>query len=550
MRTPSHRGARPPAGRLRPTSALAALGLALILTSGWVGSPVALAAPELPEALAATGNAAKPEIEQIREYCARLSHASARNVMVIGGVALAAIVLVLFYTGNQRKAKARALADLHDCEAAWRLVANSAQDAVVAGNERGEITYWNPAAEALFGISRDQALGRPLPSLFADASGLAPDYRDLLLPDHQTEAKDPAKPGTLEAVHNQGHRIPVRTTFVPLRRDQPQRTVGLIRQGCSSIERAYQPEAANVIIENAAEGISITDAAGVILRVNPAYCQLTGYTPEEVIGKTSRILNSGRHDRTFFEAMWRALVNEGRWEGKIWNRRKDGSLFLEHLVVAALRDSTGTTTHYVGMVTDVTHKGLDPAQIGQLAFYDPLTGLATRALLIDHLREAVRRSERTGRHVALFYINLDNFSAIITEHGHAVGDALIKEYAERLESRVRRDDTVARPGGDEFALILRELASIPDVPPIADKLLARLAEPLQINGRSLSLKASMGIALYPDHGNELEVLVGLAKDAMTRAKAAGKDRWVMYQPQETAVPQAATPTNPPEPTAP
>jgi diguanylate cyclase (GGDEF)-like protein/PAS domain S-box-containing protein len=312
-----------------------------------------------------------------------------------------------------------------------------------------------------------------------------------------------------------------------------------------------EPQVANAIIENAAESISVTDASGVILQVNGAYCRLTGYTPEEAIGKTQRILKSGRHDRRFYEAMWRALLTEGRWEGKIWNRRKDGSLFLENLVIVALRDAAGTSTHYVGISTDLTHKGLDQAQIDQLAFYDPLTGLATRALLIDHLCEAARQSERTGRRVAVFYINLDDFSTINAEHGHAVGDALLKAYAERLESIVRGVDTVARPGGDEFALILRDIATVQDVPRIAEKLLHRLAAPLDHNGQGFALRASVGISLYPDHGEQLEQLAGLAKQAMSQAKAAGKGRWIMHQNEDDrAPPQATAGRNPQEPTTP
>ena len=306
----------------------------------------------------------------------------------------------------------------------------------------------------------------------------------------------------------------------------------------SAIDPVLEPQVANAVIENAREGIVITDAAGTILRVNGAYCHMTGYTPEEVIGKNPRLIKSGRHDPSFYADLWNALLTEGRWAGKIWNRRKDGSIFLEDLSVVALRDADGAVTHYVGLFTDVTYGGLDPAQISQLAFYDPLTGLATRSLLIDHLGEAVRHCKRKGCHVALLYLNLDNFGEINKRDGHAVGDALLKAYAEHLEASVRQNDTVARPGGDEFALILGEIATPQDVPRLADKLLQRLAEPIEHEGKSFQFGASIGVSTYPGHGDDCEQLVGLAREAMTQAKTAGKNRWVLHAGRDGTDPTA------------
>jgi len=301
----------------------------------------------------------------------------------------------------------------------------------------------------------------------------------------------------------------------------------------STIDPALDPQVANAIIENAAEGILVTDAAGNIVRVNRAYCLMTGYSADEVIGKNPRLIQSGRHDPAFYEAMWHALLTEGRWSGKIWNRRKDGSIFLENLTAMALRDARGAVTHYLGLFTDVTYGGLDDAQISQLAFYDPLTGLATRPLLIDHMGEAIRHCKRKGCHAALLYLNLDDFAAVNKTRGHAAGDALLKAYAEQLEASVRQNDTVARPGGDEFALILGELAAPQELPRVADKLLQRLAQPLDHEGQSLALRASVGVSLYPVHGQDAEQLVALAREAMRKAKAAGKNRWMMYgQPDE------------------
>ena len=230
---------------------------------------------------------------------------------------------------------------------------------------------------------------------------------------------------------------------------------------------------------------------------------------------------------------------EGRWKGKIWNRRKDGSLFLENLTIAALPNADGTPGHYVGIFSDVTYQGLDPSQIGELAFYDPLTGLATEALLIDYLGDAVRHTKRTGGHAVLFSLNLDDFRAINQRLGHAGGDILLKDFAERLCGLVRQDDTVARPGGDEFAVVMRDMASIEDVPRIADKLLAGLSAPFDYEGQPVKLSASIGISLCPIHSDEPERILRLAREALAQAKTSGKQRWVMHEPNSAGLTAAA-----------
>jgi diguanylate cyclase (GGDEF)-like protein/PAS domain S-box-containing protein len=312
--------------------------------------------------------------------------------------------------------------------------------------------------------------------------------------------------------------------------ESPPRGQDTVPPAVHAIDDGINLQVARAIMDNAKEGIVITDAAGSTLRVNAAFCRLTGYTQEEAIGVNQSTLKSGHHDAAFYESMWSALLTEGRWEGKIWNRRKDGSIFLENLTIVALRDAAGAATHYVGIFTDITHQGLEPAQISELAFYDPLTGLATRELLIEHLSGAVRHAKRRTRRVALFYLNLDDFRQLNKDRGHAVGDAVLKGYAEHLEAIVRDEDTVARPGGDEFALVLGDIADPADVQRVADKLLRRLTEPLDHDGQSIDLPASIGISIYPDHGDDAEQLIGLAKGAMKAAKSAGKNRWVMHEP--------------------
>jgi diguanylate cyclase (GGDEF)-like protein/PAS domain S-box-containing protein len=332
--------------------------------------------------------------------------------------------------------------------------------------------------------------------------------------------------------------MPVRLSLALLDPGRSMRAAAILRQDCTTMACAYAPLVANVLMANATEGIVITDAAGTTLLVNQAYCRLTGYSAEEVVGKNQRMLSAGRHDRAFYQAMWECLLREGRWQGKIWNRRKDGSLFLEHLTIVALPNADGTPGHYVGICSDVTHQGLDASQLGELTFYDPLTGLATEALLIDHLGEAVRHTRRTGGPSVLFSINLDDFRAVNESLGHVGGDTLLKDFAERLYGIVREDDTVARPGGDEFAVVMRDLASIADVPRIAEKLMAGLSAPFDFEGQPVQLRASIGISLCPSHSDEPEQILRLAREALAQAKASGKQCWVIHEPN-AAGPAAA-----------
>ena len=234
----------------------------------------------------------------------------------------------------------------------------------------------------------------------------------------------------------------------------------------------------------------------------------------------------------FFEAMWEALLQEGRWEGKIWNRRKDGTLYLEHLTIVALPMADGSSKHYVGIFSDITHKGLDPTQIGELAFYDPLTGLATRALLIDHLSEAMRHSKRSGRHAVLFYINLDDFSAINQQFGHCVRG--------RPTQELRRAPGEHRPPGRHRSpprggRIRRDHArdGFPRGRAAGSGQTPRSAiGPFECAGHPVPLAASIGVSLYPTHNDNSERLVTLAWESMTQAKSAGKNRWVIHQPRQ------------------
>ncbi|WP_170164987.1 diguanylate cyclase domain-containing protein [Inmirania thermothiophila] len=278
---------------------------------------------------------------------------------------------------------------------------------------------------------------------------------------------------------------------------------------------------AAAVFEAAGDGILVTDARGVIVRVNPAFTRVTGYTPAEALGRTPRILRSGRHDRAFYDAMWQALRERGRWEGEVWNRRKDGEVYPQWLTITAIRDGDGRTTHYVAVFTEIGPLKAAEARLRRLAYRDGLTGLPNRIVLHDRLAQAERRARRGGRRFALLYVDLDGFKEVNDRLGHAAGDEVLREAAARLQGAVRGEDTVARIGGDEFALILEEADSVGAAVRAGREILRALARPWTVAGREVRVGASLGAAFYPDDAPGGETLLRCADAAMYRAKAAG-----------------------------
>ncbi|HEX8961733.1 MAG TPA: diguanylate cyclase [Rhodocyclaceae bacterium] len=280
--------------------------------------------------------------------------------------------------------------------------------------------------------------------------------------------------------------------------------------------------------ESTFEGILVTDAAGIIQSVNPAFTQITGYRPNEVIGRTPGILSSGRHDGAFYRAMYEALDTTGHWQGEICNRRKNGELYVEWLTVNAVRDHAGQVTNYVAVFTDFTSRKAAEDQIRFLAQHDSLTGLPNRALLRERLLRAIAHAQRNGKLVAVIFLDLDDFKQINDSHGHDAGDEMLRVVAQRLTESVRREDTVARLGGDEFVLVLEELNGREGVPAIVAKIVDAVGRPVVFEGRELATATSIGVSFYPDHGSDPEELVKNADAAMYAAKEKGSNRFHVF----------------------
>ena len=288
------------------------------------------------------------------------------------------------------------------------------------------------------------------------------------------------------------------------------------------------------VLEDSTEGIMITDAQQRILTVNKAFTTLTGYAAEEVIGKLPSILKSGRHDRGFYHVMWRTIRDSGRWQGEIWNRRRNGEVYLEWLSITGVHDAAGELTHYVGIFSDITERKASAARIEFLANHDFLTGLPNRSLVTDLIRQCVANAHRRSTIVALLFLDLDRFKTINDSLGHATGDTLLQHVATALRASVRDEDTVARIGGDEFLIILPELAHNQDAAVVAEKIMNTVKRAIVIDGHELAVTASIGISLFPHDGEDVATLIKNADAAMYHAKERGRNNYQFFTPDMNA----------------
>ena len=289
------------------------------------------------------------------------------------------------------------------------------------------------------------------------------------------------------------------------------------------------------VVFESLEGIIVTDARGVIVRVNRSFTKMTGYDAVEVIGKTPKLFQSGRHDAGFYLSMWRTIRKHGVWQDEIWNRRKNGELYPVWLTIKAVPDHDGTITHYVGTSLEISNLIEAESKIFNLAFYDPLTNLPNRRLLMDRLRHTLAASIRTKHKRALLFIDLDQFKVLNDTLGHAVGDQLLQDIANRLTTCVREGDTVARLGGDEFVVILNDLDAKPEdaadqARTVGRKILAAARVPCRISNHEMTITLSIGITLFGGQRVDIDELMKQADIAMYRAKTDGRNRLRFFDP--------------------
>jgi diguanylate cyclase (GGDEF)-like protein/PAS domain S-box-containing protein len=275
------------------------------------------------------------------------------------------------------------------------------------------------------------------------------------------------------------------------------------------------------IFDSAAEGIMLTDAALRIVQVNPAFSEITGYAAEEVLGRTPSMLGSGRHDEDFFRDLLATLVATGRWQGEVWNRRKDGDLYVQWMSAVRIGEADAPEG-FVATMTDITSRKQSEERLRFRANHDALTGLPNRRLFEDRLQSAIASALRHGERFALMLVDLDRFKGVNDRFGHLAGDALLVEVGRRLQLCVRASDTVARLGGDEFAVILGEVGGREDAAEVAGRICASMAEPFELGEGVAQVGASVGVALGPQDDADAEELQRRADAALYSVKHGGR----------------------------
>ena len=439
------------------------------------------------------------------------------------GITLEATLLALalaYQMRQQQQATTRAV-DLYDL----------APVGYVTLSEAGLILQANLSAATLLGVARSELVKQPIGRFILN--------EDQDIYSRHRKQLGEAQPCELRMVKDDGTPFWAHLAATTAQDEDGAPTLRVVLSDITERKRAEQQLRIAAAAFESQEGMLVTDVNGVILRVNRAFTKITGYPAEEVIGKNPRILNSGRQDAEFYASMWESIKNTGAWEGEIWNRRKNGEVYPEHLTITAVTDPAGIDTNYVAAFSDITLSKAAEEEIKALAFYDSLTQLPNRRLLMDRLNRALASSARSGRAGALLFIDLDNFKTLNDTLGHDIGDLLLQQVAERLIFCVREGDTVARLGGDEFVVMLEDLSeqaldAAAQTEIVGEKILAALNQPYQLKSHEYLGSPSIGATLFKAHELAIDELLKQADIAMYQAKKAGRNALRFFDPQMQA----------------
>ncbi|MRR51929.1 MAG: bifunctional diguanylate cyclase/phosphodiesterase [Rhodocyclaceae bacterium] len=430
--------------------------------------------------------------------------------------ALARLVGWLLHMRNEELQRENACGACAEALQRQGQILDQISDSVITMDLAGFITGWNKGAERLFGYSAAEAQGRNILFLYADENS-----EDILFHDAFTDHG--AREMEVRRRRKSGE-VFWASLSLSLIRDEHNQPTGIIGYLTDITERLAAEEKLHLnarIFEQADEGILITDAEERIVSVNSAFCRITGYEASEVMGQTPRMLKSGHHDAAFYREMWSRILTTGSWQGEIWDRRKNGDDYPKWASIAAVKNSQGTITHYFSIFTDITERKKAEERIHYLAYYDPLTDLPNRSLVMKLIDQALAEARRNRLHGALLFVDLNRFKNINDTLGHAVGDRLLQQVAQRFRAALRTEDVVARIGGDEFIVALFDITRREHAGIVAQKLLGALDDPFLIEEHELRVSASIGISVYPQDGFDTDKLVRFADVAMYRAKQAG-----------------------------
>ncbi len=379
-----------------------------------------------------------------------------------------------------------------------RMIEQNADGMLILDSDHN-ITYANPASEKLFNKG------------FADLRGESFSYPTL---ENGT--------GEIEIVGKDKKPIYLEIRTSETNWDGNAATLVSLRDVTDRIVADQKARLSAKVLESTADGVMITNLDSKIIQVNSAFTNITGYSFNEVIEKTPNILNSGHHEASFFKKMWEDLLTDGSWSGEIWNRRKDGQIYPQSTSINVVKDDAGRTIHYVAVFSDISHSKQVEEQLRFLATHDQLTKLPNRSVFGDRLKHALERARRNSRQAAVMFLDMNKFKVINDEYGHAIGDQVLCAIGTRLMDCMRKSDTVSRLGGDEFTVLLEDIKDGADCETVAVKILEAISQPIEVDEFELSVRASIGISVFPDDAGNSEELLKQADFAMYQAKKEGK----------------------------
>lgn len=411
---------------------------------------------------------------------------------------------------------------LRDSEARFRAVFQNAGVGVILSAADGRFLEANPAFCAMVGYSQDELKGMTFHCV-THPDDIADNDR---LRDEMATGQRESYNITKRYIARDGRVVWGRLTVKGITDGE----TGALRFMVAVVEDVTERKRledhmrlAATVFENTGEGLFVTDSQTRIIHVNPAFTEISGFEPDDVIGQTPKVLASGRHGADFYERMWRSIQELGKWQGEIWDRRKTGEMFASWVNIAAVRGGSGEVTNYVCVFSDITSKKQIEERLSYQANHDPLTRLPNRTLFHERLSRALARAHRNQTLVALLFIDLDRFKQVNDTLGHLAGDQLLQVTAERLTNCTRQGDTVARLAGDEFTVILEDIQDPRDAAVVAHKILHVLADPFDLGGNEAHISSSIGVALYPVDAGDAQELIRLADTAMYRAKNLGRN---------------------------
>ncbi|MBE0507298.1 MAG: EAL domain-containing protein [Marinospirillum sp.] len=402
------------------------------------------------------------------------------------------------------------------------LEAASEMIATISVDQR--LLYINLAGRSLLGISTALDLDRE-PVYVRD---LHPDHAYQLL--HETVfpefiGQGQRWEGELEFCDLAGEVFPVQLIMIPHLDEagELQWMTGIARDLRRRKALESQQRLAMRVFENTIEGIMVTDGRARVQQINTAFTEITGYSAEEVLGQTPRLLRSEHHDQAFYDAMWQSITDTDCWQGEVWNRRKDGSVYLQWLSINCVRNARGVIENYIAIFHDLSELRAKDAEIRHLAYHDPLTGLGNRHQLTERLRHAVRQARKQNEQLALLLIDLGRIQLINESLGHSWSDRLIRHQSELLRKQTDEAHTLVRVGADEFAVLVEDYDSLHDISQLADEIKILLQQEVDLQEHKVTMSPSIGVAFFPEDARDAGELFVNAQAALTEAKNSGRN---------------------------